>query len=91
MSWNKLKALKEWLKENLRKGFIRLSSSPIASPILFVKKADRGLRFYVDYYALNNITIKDRYLLPLIKETLNTLTRIRYFLKIDIMSVFNNI
>lgn len=40
MSRNELKALKEWLEENLRKGFFRPSSSPVASPVLFVKKAE---------------------------------------------------
>ncbi|KAH7462251.1 hypothetical protein FOMA001_g18519 [Fusarium oxysporum f. sp. matthiolae] len=71
MSREELTALREWLDENLRKGFIRPSSSPVASPVLFVKKPGGGLRFCVDYRALNNITVKDRYPLPLIKESLN--------------------
>jgi hypothetical protein len=49
MSRDELKALKEWLEENLRKGFVRPSLSAAASPVLFVKKPDRGLRFCVDY------------------------------------------
>ena len=48
MNRTKLQALKEWLKENLKKGFIRPSSSPAASPVLFVKKPGGGLRFCVD-------------------------------------------
>jgi hypothetical protein len=56
---NELIALKEWLEKNLRKGFIRFSSSPAAFPVLFVKKADEGLRFCVDYQKLNNIFVKD--------------------------------
>jgi transposase InsO family protein len=91
MSREELKTLKEWLEENLQKGFIRPSSSPVASPVLFVKKPDGGLRFCVDYRALNNITVKDRYPLPLIKESLNNLAGMRYFSKIDIISAFNNI
>jgi hypothetical protein len=55
MSRNELIALKKWLKENLRKGFIRFSSLPTASPILFVKKADKGLRFCINYQKLSNI------------------------------------
>ncbi|KKK14035.1 hypothetical protein AOCH_007495 [Aspergillus ochraceoroseus] len=43
MSRDKLKVLKEWIKENLRKGFICPSSSPAVSPILFVKKPGGGL------------------------------------------------
>jgi hypothetical protein len=91
MSREELKALKEWIEENLRKGFIRPSSSPVASPVLFVKKQDGGLRFCVDYRALNNVTVKDRYPLPLIKESLNNLAGMKYFSKIDIISAFNNI
>ncbi|CAJ2512148.1 Uu.00g051630.m01.CDS01 [Anthostomella pinea] len=91
MSRNKLLALKEWLEENLRKGFVRPSSSPVASPVLFVKKADKSLHFCVDYRGLNNISVKDRYPLPLTKESLNNLKGMKYFTKINIVSAFNNI
>jgi hypothetical protein len=77
--------------ENLKKGFIHPSSSPTASPVLFVKKPGGGLRFCVDYRALNAISVKDRYPLPLVKETLNNLKGMRFFTKIDIISAFNNI
>jgi hypothetical protein len=59
MSRNELIALKEWLEKNLRKGFIRFSSLFAAFFVLFVKKADGGLRFCVDYRGLNNIFIKN--------------------------------
>jgi hypothetical protein len=91
MSRDELKTLKEWLEENLRKGFIRPSSSPAASPVLFVSKPGGGLRFCVDYRALNAITVKDRYPLPLTKESLNNLKGMKYFSKIDIISAFNNL
>jgi hypothetical protein len=45
----------------------------------------------MDYRALNEISVKDRYPLLLIKETLNNLKGIRFFTKIDIISAFNNI
>ena len=61
MSQNELKVLKKYLEDNLRKGFIRASSSPAASPVIFVRKPGGGLRFCVDYRALNAITIKNRY------------------------------
>jgi hypothetical protein len=67
------------------------SSSPVASPVLFVKKPRGGLLFFVDYCALNAITLKDHYPLPLTKESLNNLAGIRYFTEIDIISAFNNI
>ena len=91
MSRNELQALKAWLEKNLKKGFIRPSSSAAASPVLFVKKADGSLRFCVDYRGLNNISVKDRYPLPLTKESLNNLKGMKYFTKIDIISAFNNI
>ena len=68
-----LKALREYIEEHLRKGFIRPSTSPFGSPILFVKKADGSLRLVVDYRALNRLTIKNRYPLPLISELLDRL------------------
>jgi hypothetical protein len=66
MSELELKALKKYLTENLVKGFIRPSSSPVSSPVIFMKKPGGGLRFYIDYRKLNEITIKNYYLIPLI-------------------------
>ena len=54
-----LKALRAYLDENLKKGFIQPSSSPAGAPILFVKKKDGSLRLCVDYRGLNAITIKN--------------------------------
>ena len=56
--------------DNLEKGFIEPSQALFASPILFIKKLNRGLYFYIDYYKLNNITRKDYYPLPLLNKTL---------------------
>jgi hypothetical protein len=71
MSQNELKVLRKYLDDNLLKGFIRASSSPVASPVIFVKKLGGGLRFCVDYRSLNAMTVKNCYLIPLIQETLN--------------------
>jgi hypothetical protein len=49
MSHKELAALKEYVDENLAKGFIRHSSSPAGAPVLFVKKAEGSLRLCVDY------------------------------------------
>ena len=54
-----LLATKQYLVENLGKGFIDQSQAPFAAPILFVKKANGGLRFCIDYWKLNAITCKD--------------------------------
>jgi len=89
MTRTELQTLKEWLEENLSKGFIRASSSPAASPILFVKKTDGSLRLCVDYRGLNEGTIKNRYLLPLLQETLMRLSKAKYFTTLDIRSAYN--
>jgi len=59
MSQNELQVLRKYLEDNLTKGFIRASSSPAASPVIFVRKPGGGLRFCVDYRALNAITVKN--------------------------------
>jgi len=89
MSRTELQTLKEWLEENLSKGSIRASSSPAASPILFVKKSDRSLRLCVDYRGLNAGTIKNRYPLPLLQETLMRLSKAKYFTTLDIRRAYN--
>jgi hypothetical protein len=85
----KLKEVKRYITENLDKGFIDTSQAPFASPILFVKKKDGSLRFCIDYRKLNNLTCKDRYLLPLISETLARIARAKIFTKLDIRQAFH--
>ena len=90
MTRDELLILRKTLNELLDKGFIRASNSLVGAPILFVKKKG-GLRFYVDYRGLNDITRKDRYPLPLIKETLSGISKVRYFTKLDITVAFYKI
>jgi hypothetical protein len=89
LSEPELKELSAWIKENLSKGFIRASQSPGGAPILFVKKKDGSLRLCVDYRGLNRITIKNRYPLPLISETLDRLRGAKVFTKIDLRGAYN--
>jgi hypothetical protein len=91
MSRDELLELDRYLKENLAKGFIRASKSEVASPVLFVKKPGGGLRFCVDYRGLNALTVKNRYPLPLISETLDRLSSAKVFTKLDIIAAFNRI
>lgn len=86
-----LLVLRKTLHDYLSKGFIRVSNSPAASPVLFVKKPGGGLRFCVDYRALNAITRKDRYPLPLINETLERIGKATWFTKVDVISAFHKI
>lgn len=66
MSEVELKSLKEYIDNMLGKGFIHSSSSPAGAPVLFVKKKDGSLWLCMDYRALNRITRKNCYPLPLI-------------------------
>jgi transposase InsO family protein len=91
MSTEELLVLRKTLTELLDKNFIRVSHSPAAAPVLFVRKPGGGLRFCVDYRALNAITKKDRYPLPLIHETLNQISRAKWFTKLDVSAAFHKI
>ena len=66
-----LEILKTYIKTNLANSFIRLFKSPTRASILFNRKPDRSLHLYIDYWGLNNLTIKNQYLLSLIDESLN--------------------
>ena len=91
MSRDKLLVLRKTLIDLLNKGFIRVSNSPAAAPVLFVKKPGGGLRFCVNYRGLNRITKKDRYLLPLIYETLRNISKAKWFTKLNVIAVFYKI
>ena len=66
--------LRKTFIEFLDKNFIYINNFLAAALILFAKKSSGGLRFYINYHALNALTRKDYYLLLLIKETLNFLS-----------------
>ena len=61
--------------EFLNKNFIYINNSLITIPILFIKKFNKGLYFYINYYILNTFIRKNYYLLLLIKETLNSFNK----------------
>ena len=85
-----LETLRDWLKEMLRTGKIRRSTSPAGSPILFVPKPKgRGLRLWVDYRVLNRITIPNRYPLPLMQELQDRVQGAQWFTKMDLKNGFN--
>lgn len=91
MSREQLLVLRKTLTDLLDKKFIRVSNSPAAAPVLFVKKPGGGLRFCVDYRALNELTKKDRYPLPLIRETLAQISKAKWYTKLDVIAAFNKI
>jgi transposase InsO family protein len=91
LSREEQKQLDVFLDENLKTGRIRLSKSTMASSFFFVKKKDGKLRPVQDYRRLNDLTIKNRYPLPLMKDMLNRLQGAKYFTKLDVRWGFNNV
>ena len=91
MSKDEFLVLKKTLTEYLDKSFIRVSNSLAAAPVFFVKKPGGSLQFCVDYRNLNRITKKDRYLLPLIYETLRNIGKAKWYTKLDVKAGFQKI
>ncbi|CAI7787943.1 unnamed protein product [Closterium sp. NIES-54] len=91
MSAVELKELKKQLEDLLAKEFILPSSSPYASPVLFVRKKGGSLRMCVDYRGLNKITVKNRYPLPRIDELFEKVGEARYFSKLDLRSGYHQV
>jgi hypothetical protein len=76
--------IKRQIQEFLHKGHIHPNSSPCRSQIVLVQKKDGTWRLFIDYQALNKITVKNRYLIPQIEDLLDQLMRAKYFSKIDL-------
>ncbi|RVW57491.1 Transposon Ty3-I Gag-Pol polyprotein [Vitis vinifera] len=73
-----LEELRRQLKELLDAGFIQPSKAPYGAPVLFQKKHDGSLRMCIDYRALNKVTVKNKYPIPLIADLFDQLGRARY-------------
>jgi hypothetical protein len=87
----KLVVLKEWIEENMSKGFIQQWSSLFAIPVMFSIKLDGGLRFCTDYCDIKSKTINNWYLLQLIKETLKLLGKAHIYTKLDGQGAYNSL
>ncbi|XP_060115554.1 uncharacterized protein LOC132587290, partial [Heteronotia binoei] len=80
LSWLKLhNPIVDWAQQELR----------FRDPLLFVKKKSGELRLCNDYRALNKITIRDRYPLPLIPELLDRLKGAQIYTKLDLRGAYN--
>ena len=89
LSEEESEVLKEYIKENLKKGFIRPSESPAGYPVLFQKKKDGTLRPCIDYKKLNAVTIRNSYPIPLIADIIERVRGAKYFTKLDLRSAYN--
>ena len=78
------------MEDQLRKGYIRLSKSPQTLPVFFVGKKDGSKQMVMDYRNLNDQTVKNNYLLPLIMELIDNMGSKKVFTKIDLRWGFNN-
>jgi hypothetical protein len=76
--------LKKQIDELSEKGYIRPSTSPWTTPVLFVEKKDGTKRMCIDYRALNEVTIKNKYPLPRIEDLFDQLRGVSVFSKIDL-------
>ena len=84
-----LETLKAYIETNLANRFIRPSKSPASTPILFDQTLDGSLWLCVNYRGLNNLTIKNQYPLPLIGESLDRLGKARWFIQLDLTSIYH--
>jgi len=91
LSLVKRNSLDIWIDEELRKGYIQPSTSPIAAPFFFVKKHNKSLQPVIDYRALNGITIKNHYPIPRIADLTESLSKASIFTKIDLRWGYNNV
>jgi hypothetical protein len=83
--------LKEHIKELLQKGFICPSSSPWGAPLILVPRKDGTQRLCMDYHALNEVTIKNKYPLNRIDDLFDQLHGARMFSKIDLRSGYHQL
>src|SRR3984957_696685 len=91
MSQNEDQGLRDWLTEQLEKGYIRPSKSQYASSFFFIKKKDGKLCPVQDYRRINNYTIRNQYPLPLISDLITDLRGAYIYTKLDIRWGYNNV
>jgi len=91
LSREKREKVREFVKEQLRKGYIRPSKLPQMAPVFFVGKKDGKKRIVQDYRYLNEWTVKNNYPLPLISDVLENIDTKKVFTKMDLRWGYNNV
>ena len=89
ISKDELLVVKKYINKYLDNGFICLSISLAATPILLTKKLGGGIWFYINYKGLNAIIIKNWYPVPLIYKTFKRLSQAKIYTKLNIIAAFN--
>ena len=87
----KKEALNQWLEEQLKAGLIVKSKSRYVVPCFYIPKKDGSLQLVQDYRKLNQVTIKNKTPLPLIREVIDKLKEAKYFNKLNLIWGYNNI
>uniref|UniRef100_A0A3Q3APQ7 Gypsy retrotransposon integrase-like protein 1 n=1 Tax=Kryptolebias marmoratus TaxID=37003 RepID=A0A3Q3APQ7_KRYMA len=82
-------AMAKYIKESLQACIIRPSVSPAGARFFFVGKKDGSLRPCIDYRGLNNITIKNKYPLPLMSSAFDLIQGAKFFIKLDLRNVYH--
>ena len=85
MTLKEEEALNQWLDEQLKAGLIVESKSRYAALYFYIPKKDSLLQLVQDYRKLNQVTIKNKTLLPLIGEVIDKLKEAKYFNKLDLI------
>jgi hypothetical protein len=83
--------MREYIRTELEKRFIRHSKSPICSPPFFVGKKDGKQRLVIDYRKVNAVTVADNGTIPLLQEEIDKVKDARLFTKLDVRTGYNNI
>ena len=84
-----LETLNASIETHLKIGFIKPSKSLVDALIFFDKKPHDSLCLYVDYRDVNNLTVKNRYPLPLIDESLDLLDHAKQFTQLDLTNAYH--
>lgn len=82
-------SLETYICDSLAAGLIRRSSSPVGAGFFFVEKKDKTLRPGIDYRGLNDITVKNKYPLPLIDSAFEPLHNATVFSKLDLYKAYH--
>jgi len=84
LSKNGREEVQNFVKDQLRKGYIRPLKSLQTLPVFFVGKKDGSKQMVIDYHNLNSQTVKNNYPLPLITELIDNIGSKRVFTKMDL-------